>query len=436
MTYFLSFVFVLGILVFVHEFGHFIIEKWVGVRVHVFSIGFGPRLFGFRRGDTDYRISALPFGGYVRMAGDNPAEESTGEPDEFNAKSVPERMAILLAGPVMNLICAVLFFAFIYYVGIRQPAYMTEQTVISWVEAGSPADSLGLQPGDAIVAVDKTPVENWRDVLSAMAPVTGNHVALTVRRGDEERMVRFTFSDSMNIRDHGFWGAYPNWRYAVLAVNEGSPAEKAGLQVGDEFLEINGEPVHIWGAVQSTIEQNAGNPLAFTVLRDGERVTCTIIPKLEQEEENQVGRIGIASSETTVLVKSGLVESLQKGVRDNVAYAGMLFDYLGRVFSGKESGDQIGSVISIAVVAGDAAKIGWEAMLRLMGILSLQLGILNLLPIPVLDGGNLMILTIEGISGRPVSMKSRGIAQAVGLVILLGILVFALSNDISRHILN
>lgn len=434
MTYFLAFVFVLGILVFVHEFGHFIIAKWVGVRVHVFSIGFGPRLFGFRRGDTDYRVSALPFGGYVRMAGDNPAEESSGAPDEFNGRSVPERMAILLAGPLMNLICAVLFFALIYYIGVEQPAYLNEESVIGWVDPGTAADSMGIAAGDEIVAVENSSVSTWREVFSAFAPISGGPVNLTFRRDGETIIRPFTLNDSTSIRDAGFWGAFPKWSYSVVAVNAGSPAEQAGLQAGDQFLEINGEPVHVWASVQNTIEQNAGNALEFTLLRNGERITRTVVPKLE--EESGVGRIGIASSETPILVQSGVFTSLQKGVQDNVAYAGLLFSYLGRLFSGRESGEEIGSVISIAKYAGEAAKIGWEAMLRLMGILSLQLGILNLLPIPVLDGGNLMILTIEGISGRPVSMKSRGIAQAIGLVILLGILVFALSNDVSRHILS
>ncbi|MFQ5633194.1 MAG: RIP metalloprotease RseP, partial [bacterium] len=233
--------------------------------------------------------------------------------------------------------------------------------------------------------------------------------------------------------DGGFWGAYPDRKYKIIAVNENSPAQQGGLQAGDQFLEINGQPVHIWATVQSTIESNPGNPLEFTMLRNDERITLTVIP--QKEKNTGLGRIGIASRQTSTLVQFGVAESLQKGVQENINHAGVLFNYIGRVFSGKESGREIGSVITIAFVAGEAARIGWEAVVRLMGILSLQLGILNLLPIPVLDGGNLMILTIEGISGKPVSVKSRGIAQAIGLVILLGILVFALSNDVSRHIL-
>ncbi|MFQ5630267.1 MAG: RIP metalloprotease RseP [bacterium] len=433
MTYFLSFVFVLGILVFVHELGHFIVAKWIGVRVHVFSIGFGPRLFGFRRGDTDYRVSALPLGGYVRMAGDNPTDESTGAQDEFSSRSVPERMAILLAGPLMNLICAVIFFALIYYIGIEQPAYLHEKAVIGWVEPATPADSLGIEIGDEVIAVAGTSVSTWWDVRGAFAPISAGNVNIAFRRENETLARSFKFPDSSSFREGGFWGAYPDWKYKIIAVNDNSPAQQAGLQAGDQFLEINGQPIHIWSTVQSTIESNPENPLEFTMLRDGERILLTVIP--QKEESSGLGRIGIASSETSTLVQFGVVESLKKGAQENIDHAGLLFSYLGRVFSGKESGREIGSVITIAFVAGEAARNGWEYMVRLMGMLSLQLGILNLLPIPVLDGGNLMILTIEGISGKPVSIKSRGIAQAVGLVILLGILVFALSNDVSRFIL-
>jgi regulator of sigma E protease len=433
MTYFISFVFVLGILVFVHEFGHFIVAKWIGVKVHVFSIGFGPRLFGFRRKNTDYRVSAIPLGGYVRMAGENPTDELTGAPDEFNSRSVPERMAILLAGPFMNLISAVIFFALIYYVGIEQPAYLENKPTVGWVKSGTPADSAGIAIGDEIISVAGTPVTTWRDVINAVVPISAGIVDITFRRENELIRGGFRLPDSALFQDGSFWGFYPEWRYKIVAVNEESPAARAGLQPGDQFLEISGEPVYVWSTVQSTIESNPGKPLEFTMLRDGERITLTVIPQLE--EESGFGRIGIASRQTSQLVQYGIVESLEKGVQENIDNAGLLFGYLGRVFSGKESGKEIGSVITIAFVAGEAAKIGWEAVVRLMAILSLQLGILNLLPIPILDGGNLMILTIEGISGKPVSMKSRGIAQAIGLVILLGILVFALSNDVSRHIL-
>lgn len=433
MTYFISFVFVLGILVFVHEFGHFIVAKWVGVKVHVFSIGFGPRLFGFRRGDTDYRVSALPLGGYVRMAGENPADEVTGSLDEFNSRSVPERMAILFAGPLMNLICAVIFFALIYYVGIEQPAYLDSKATVAWVKTGTPADSVGVTIGDEIISVAGKSVSTWRDVINEFAPISAGSVDMTFRRENELIKSSFLLTDSSSFQDGSFWGFYPEWKYRIVAVNEESPAAQAGLQPGDQFLEINGEAIFTWSVVQSTIEANPGNPLEFTMLRNGERVKLTVIPQLE--EESGLGRIGISSRPTSKLVQFGVVESLEKGVQENINYAGLLFNYLARVFSGKESGREIGSVITIAVVAGEAARIGWEAVVRLMGILSLQLGILNLLPIPILDGGNLMILTIEGISGKPVSMKSRGIAQAIGLVILLGILVFALSNDVSRHIL-
>lgn len=434
MTTFLAFVFVLGILVFVHEFGHFIVAKWVGVKVHVFSIGFGPRLFGFRRGDTDYRVSVIPLGGYVRMAGENPTDTVTGSPDEFNSRSVPERMAILLAGPLMNLIFAVVFFAMIYGMGTEEPLYLRQAATVGWVVPNSPADSAGVRPGDRIVAVMGKDASTWRDVISLLATAPSGHYALTIQHDGERLQAVFPPGDSGLGRDEGFWGMIPPWRYQIISVLPNSAAERAGLQPGDRIVEIDGEPVRVWSQVQTAIEASPGQPISLTIVRRDERLSLTVVP--EREEQSGVGRIGIRSREETVEVRYGIAEALTKSLEDNVKYAGLLFTYLGRVFSGKESGREIGSVLTIAVEAGRAAEIGWDAMLFLMGVLSLQLGILNLLPIPILDGGNLMMLIVEGISGKPISVKGRGIAQAIGLVILLGILAFALSNDVSRHFLN
>lgn len=428
LTSLLAFIFVLGFLVFVHELGHFLVAKWVGVRVQTFSIGFGSRLIGFKRGDTDYRISAIPLGGYVKMAGENPTEETTGAPDEFNAKSVPQRMAIILAGPIMNLLWAVIFLSLIFYIGIEREQIFNDPPAIGWVEPRSAAEQAGVQPGDRITEIAGRQVSTWQDVRIAVAPISRGEVPVTFQRDGEQRSVQFMLADSLQVG--WFLGCYPQTPPVIERVVEGGAAAAAGFQDGDRIVAIEGEPVDNWYKVVHQIRASANQTLNVEVARGNERLALQVTPT--PDEKSGIGLIGIYVQRDTYTVKYGVVESLQRGVQQNVELASLLFSYIGRIFVGKESGDQIGSVITIAQVSGQAARAGWDALLQFMGFLSLQLGLLNLLPIPILDGGHMVILTIEGISGKPVSLRMRGIAQAIGLFILISIMAFAFFNDITR----
>ncbi len=430
MTYFLSTAFVLGFLIFVHELGHFLVAKWVGVKVQTFSIGFGTRLFGFKRGDTDYRISMIPLGGYVKMAGELPDDEVTGAPDEFNSRTVPERMAVILAGPFMNLAWAVIFLTIYFYGGRQTPAFLEEKPVVAWVDPLSSAADFGLEQGDEIIAVSNHETEKWQDVRDAMIELDEQKTFdVHVLRRNRQESVQIVLPDSVKGPQIGYWDGFANAPPYIQQILDDGAAKAAGLEPGDVIVSIDGQPMLNFHQCIGIIKANPENALLVEVLREGRELELSITPRLTEDGTGLIGAVipPIGRSFT-------FTESVSKSVDENLKFAGLIFGYIGRIFAGEESGDKIGGPIMIAQVAGTAAQLGWDVLIYFMGVLSLQLGLLNLLPIPVLDGGHMVILTIEGVSGRPVSVKSRGVAQAVGLVILLGIMGFAFFNDITRWI--
>ena len=430
MTTLIAFIVVIGFLVFVHELGHFLVAKWVGVRVHVFSIGFGPRLFGFRRGDTDYRISALPLGGFVKMAGENPGEELTGAPYEFASKTVKERMAIVLAGPFMNVIWAILFFALVFYIGEDQPAYLKQTPQIGWIEAGSPAETAGLQPGDILVEIGETPVSTWEEALKVFGKSEGKQVAVQIQRGDQTLTATVDLTRDALKKSRTGLGLYPPLPAVIGNLRPGWPAEKVGLKPGDRVVAINGQPVTHWYELTRVIHNSPGKPITLDVERDGRRLTFEVTPK--KDEADGKGYIGMTPHQETIKVRYGLLGSFRQSLAFNWHVVKLTGNYIWQVITGEQSGRAIGGPIAIAQFAGEAARIGILQLIRLMGLLSLQLGLLNLLPIPVLDGGHMVLLTIEGISGKPLSIRLREVIQIIGVAVLLAIMTYAIFNDLSR----
>lgn len=424
----MSFIFVLGFLVFVHEAGHFMVAKWVGVRVLTFSIGFGPRLIGFHHGGTDYRISAIPLGGYVKMAGDNPEEEITGEPDEFASKSVPARMAIILAGPFMNLVWAVIFFASIFYFWTSVPAYLSKKAEIGWVEPGSSADSLGLRKDDTLVSIGGRAVKSWQDLEYVAATADGGELEIQVARSNERVAFHVNMPEEIEKKSAVLRGVYPKLEAVIDSVVTGSPAERAGIMAGDRITRMYTDSIHTWYQVVDIIRDKNETPIPLNLMRDGQVLSLSVTP--EAQDSTNIPRVGIIVRQE--MIEFGLAESLSRSVSTNIKMAGFLGNYIGKIFKGKDSGDQIGGPIAIYQATKQAADRGLKDTIRLMAILSFQLGLLNLLPIPILDGGHMVLLTIEGVSGKPVSMKVRGIAQVMGLFILLSIMAFAFFNDITR----
>lgn len=344
----LAFFFVLGVLVFVHELGHFIVAKMVKVRVEVFSIGFGKPLWSFKKGDTEYRISMIPFGGYVKPAGENPDEERKGEPWEFLSKTVGERAAIIVAGPVFNYICAFLLLILVYFIGV------------------------------------------------------------------------------------------PNLTSTIGMVKENYPAAAAGLKENDKVISIDGKQVKFWDDLSAAIhEKTEQKPVEIQVQRQGQMVAVFVIPKVETiktllGEDKKIALIGIGPSDKVEVVKYGFAGSIAEAGKQVVFRTKMIFFALYQMASGKISPREVAGPVGIFQITGRAAQLGFIYLLDLMALLSINLAIINLFPIPVLDGGHLFFLAWEKIRGKAVSLKVQDIATRIGFSLLMLLMVVVLFNDLNR----
>jgi len=423
-----TFVLVLGLLVFVHEFGHFVMAKRAGVRVETFSFGFGPRILGWRLGETDYRVSALPLGGYVKMTGENPGDEDAASSYSFAAKPVLTRMKIVLAGPLMNLILPFFLMPIVYLIGIEEPAYLGRPPVVGWVEEGSPAQSAGFQPGDRIVSIQGEPVATWEKAKIVFASNPGKHLTVAVLRGGTE--VGLTIRPESQGASGGSTGLLPEMRPVIDAVDPSLPAAKAGLRRGDEILAIKNEPIVHWAQMAGIIRSHPNEPLEFTIRRGEETFTATIQPRAQQE--SGAGILGITYLEETLVKRYGPLQSIQSGARDVINSLMLTFYVLGKFFTGTLSIKTLGGPILIAKMTGDAARVGAASLISFVAFLSLQLGIINVLPIPVLDGGHMLFFSIEAILRRPLNVKIREAAQQVGFIVLLLFILVISYNDIMR----
>ena len=428
MTTILSFIFVLGVLIFVHELGHFMMARRIGVRVHTFSLGFGPKILSIKRGDTEYCISAIPLGGYVKMAGENPEDSRTGAPDEFLSKTKWQRFQVLVMGPVMNLALALVVMALVLYQGAPVPAFETEPVVIGTFDENSVAGAAGLQPGDRITAVDGDTVPNWRDFSMAVATRAGRPTILRVERDGKvfEREVTPSAESKYEI---GSVGIRPVINPEVRTVNPGEAAEEAGLLPGDVVVGVAGERNVGYERLVEQIRSHADKPLVFDVRRDGQIQQITVTPRVVGEYARVgAGFFGYEVHET----KPGIVEAFQLSAAQNWEWTKLIMTTLKGLFTRETPMKQLMGPIGIAEMSGDAAETGWIQLFTLMAMISLNLGLLNLMPIPVLDGGHILILALEGVSRRDFSMKVKEKMLMVGFVVLLTLMVTVIYNDLTR----
>jgi regulator of sigma E protease len=430
----LAFSFVLGVLVFVHELGHFLLARWHGVRVLTFSLGFGPKLLSFRRGDTEYCISAIPLGGYVKMAGENPDDQPQGADDEFLSKTKWQRFQILMAGPAMNLVLAVLLLAVVLSQGDRVLAFLSRPAVIGVVQADSPAERGGMLPGDEVIRINGRTVSTWEDLEVGVTSRAERDVEFVVRRGGEERTLTIRpETTKVPVRSEatfevGTIGVLPDTYPIIDAVNAGDPAEKAGLLKGDVILAIEGKRMVYSRNVSDALRTRAGQPTQILVRRNGEEVPITVTPV--QRGANAV--IGITLGNETVTYTPGPVEALGLSVKRNVATAGLIFTTLGELFTGDASPRQLMGPVGIAQLSGASAREGWIELFALMASISLNLGLLNLLPIPVLDGGHMAIMGIEAVARRDFSLAAKERMLFAGFVLLMALMVTVIYNDLTR----
>jgi regulator of sigma E protease len=429
-TTILAFVFVIGVLVFVHELGHFLAARRVGVRVLTFSIGFGPRIFGFTRGGTDYCISAVPLGGFVKMAGettDSPDAPPTGKADEFLSKSKWERFQVLIMGPVMNLALAVIVLAFVLYQGADVPAYRDMPPIIGGIEKSSPADKAGLLQGDRILRVDDREVTTWDQLLVTIAGKARREVTLLVMRGGESRPIEVV-PTAFGKYEVGDIGVYPNTHPHVRGVNPGDPAEKAGVKTGDVVMKVNDRTINFARQLSDEINKNVGKPTVVHVLRDGRPVDIHVTPI----KRGAIGMIGIQIGDEVKKVEPGPLEAVKMSVEQNWENAGLIFRTLAGLFTGETSPKQLMGPVGIAQLSGESAQNGFVSLLGLMASISLNLGLLNLMPIPVLDGGHILILLLEGVSRRQFSNRVKERMLIAGFVLLMLLMVTVIYNDLAR----
>lgn len=431
MLTFFVFVIVLGVLVFIHELGHFVLAKHAGVNVETFSLGFGPRLLGWRRGDTDYRVSAIPLGGYVKMTGEDPKDEEAARTDSFAAKPVGARMRIVLAGPLMNLLLPFLLMPAVYLIGIHRPAFLEQPPVVGWVYEDSPAEKAGILPGDRILRIQGKEVPTWDEARLHLILNPNRTLSVDVRRGD--RVLHL----SVTPEAAGVLGGYTGIQHfvppAIGTLIPDMPAAKAGLQEGDLILAVDGRPVHHWAEMARIIRHHPEEPLRFSVQRDGETFEVTIRP--ERDPETDTGRLGIViPPEEEVFVQHGLAGAFAAGCREIGQTFVLTFQILGKLVTGGLSIKTLGGPVKIAEMTGQAARMGLSNLLYFVAFLSIQLGVLNLLPIPVLDGGHVLFLGLEGLRGRPISARFRDVSQQVGFVLLMLFILVITYNDVLPHI--
>jgi regulator of sigma E protease len=428
-TSILAFIFVLGVLIFVHELGHFLMARRIGVRVLTFSLGFGPKLIAVRRGDTEYCISAIPLGGYVKMAGETPEDARTGASDEFLSKTKWQRFQVLVMGPVMNLALAVLVMAGVLYQGAQYYAYDDDPVVVASFGPNSPGEAAGVQVGDRIVSVDNDDVPNWKTFSLAIATRANRPVRLVIDRGGKF-MERQVVPQSIDKYDTGDIGVRPEVHPQIAEARPGQPAAEAGLLPGDVVMKAAGKPGIQYDDLLATIKSHEGKPLEFEVRRNGELRTITVTPRVI-DDGVRIGAI-ITRLETKML-RPGPVDALKLSVQQNWEWSSLIFKTLGGLFTRETSVKQLMGPVAIASLSGEAAQQdSWIPLFQLMAMISLNLGLINLMPIPVLDGGHIAILAIEGVSRRDFSMKVKEKMLVVGFVLLLMLMVTVIYNDLMR----
>jgi len=434
LTSLVAVVVVLGFMILIHEFGHYAVAKWLGVRVEVFSIGFGKRLLGYRKGDTDYRISAIPLGGYVKMSGENPMDERTGDPAEFLSHPRWHRFLIAIAGPSMNILLAIFLLTGVYMVHYEYPVYMDKAAVIDGVKPDSAAAQAGLQPGDRIVKLDGILNPTWEQVQPRVLISPNQPLDVTIQRGDKV----FTTTirpKAVTTSEVGSAGWYPEEPVIIGRLEDDMPAVKAGMQEDDRVIAMDGQPLGSIDAMIERLQQTQAKPVDLTVQRGSQTLSFHLQPVLSKTEDpkEQRYRLGFLNKEETRVTTLPFAEALGLSLQENKKYSLLLLELAKKLVQGKVSPRMVSGPIGIAQEAGYAAQQkGWTPLLALTAGISLNLGIFNLLPIPILDGGVILFLAIESLMRRDVSLRIKERVYQAAFVFLVLFAVMVIYNDLVK----
>jgi regulator of sigma E protease len=449
------FVIVIGFMVLVHEFGHYAVAKLLGVRVEQFAIGFGKRLLGFKKGDTDYRINALPFGGYVKMSGENPMDERTGDPREFMSHPRWHRFLIAIAGPAMNIVLAIVLLTGVYMFHSEYASYMNEPAVVGGVEPDSPAAKIGVQRGDRIVKIDGIDNPTWEEVRAKDSLSPNQPLSVVIQRGDQ-RFAKRVVPQTVTVNEVGSSGWYPEEPVLVASLEKNMPAARAGIQAGDKIVAMNGEQLSSIQAMIQKLQETKDKPVQFTVERGNQTFNVSIQPVLAgrpnlnnhtswfdsvlrrlgfRREEEAHYRIGFTGGADIKVGKLPLGEAFRRSLAENRSNSVMLVNLVGKLLQGKASPKMISGPIGIAQLTGDAAQEkGWAPLVAIMSMISLNLGIFNLLPIPIMDGGVILLLFIESLMRRDISLNIKERIYQAAFVFLILFAAMVVYNDIVKTI--
>lgn len=434
----------LGILVTVHEYGHFWVARRNGIKVLRFSIGFGRPLYRwYDKQGTEFAIAWIPLGGYVKMLDEREAPVPAAERHlEFMSKTPLQRIAVASAGPLANFLFAILAFGVLYTIGVQGLLPLVDQP-----PAETPASEAGFQRGDRILAIDGQEVDTWREVNLTLAQRVGDsgEIRFRVARDGGERSLSVPVerwlaraSEPNPMADLGLYVQRPEVPAVIGQLVPGEAAEAAGLQVGDRILRVDGQVIENWLDWVEVIQLNGGRSLNVELLRDGERMTLEVTPRTREVDGETRGYIGAGAArfewpeEQIVTHRVMPWTAVWWGLRDTWEMVGLSFGMLGKMVTGQVSLEQIGGPISMAQLAGDSVQGGLESFVRYLAFISIALGVMNLLPIPVLDGGHILFYSIEWLRGRPLSERMQIIATQVGLILIIGLMMVAFFNDIGR----
>lgn len=419
---------VIGVIIFVHELGHYLAARAFRIRVRVFSIGFGPRLWGFERGDTEYRLAMVPLGGYVAFSGIDPSNP-TGDAGDFITKPRWQRIVVLLAGPAANVVLSIVLIAALLVAGTELAGPRDLSTEIGAVAPESAASEAGLQAGDTILRLDEEDVSDWREVANIVLVSPERRLAVDFER-DGRTLSTVLVPRRVPRHELGDAGMYASLLPRVREVFEGTPAERAGIRYGDTLYAVDGHPIADADDFRRLVEPKAGEEVSLEIGRADQRLEVRFVPA----DEGGVGRAGIAISHFSyqrVAPGVALIES----ARINWETTTEIFGFLGRLVERRASPQSaIAGPIEIARISGQAARRSFNDLVFLTALISLNICILNLLPIPLLDGGQLAILLFESVLRRDVSIRVKNLMTQFGLVVIVSIMMFALYSDLVKNL--
>ena len=424
------FLVMIGVMILIHELGHYWAARFFDVKVDTFSFGFGPRLFGFKKGETDFRFSAILLGGYVKMVGEQPGDEHSNDPRSFLNKPRWQRLIILFAGPAMNVVLAVVVLTGLFM--IRFPKVPSRPSPeIGYIVANSAAAKAGLHEGDRIVQIGDTTNPNWEDISLKEMASAGHALSVWVVRNGERKLFTVTpVLDQKTGAGFAGWGEPSDIEIASSLAD--SPAAKAGLQAGDIIVSVDGQAIHSTPKVHDIISGNGGKPVDVVFSRNGKLMTAHLTPAWSKNGATKEWMIGVSLQQKVVFVSLPFPQALAESVRENVKSAGFIYELLRGIAERQMSPKSVYGPIGIVQISGEEAREGPIPFLGLMAALSLNLAVVNLLPIPILDGGTIFMLLVEMFMRRDLSLRVKEAAFRLGFVFIMALVAFVIYNDISK----